>query len=348
MHALRLGILACAVGGVFAARPASALTINLGNTSGMNTDALAGFQAAANYWSSTLSNNVTINIDVGYQSLGAGILGSTQSSYVSDGLSYNSVKKALSDAKTSSSDITAVSHLQNGSSLTFKTTNLTTGATYTSSGPSTMNTKLDVTTANARVLGLYSGAGTDATITFTSNYQWDFDRSDGIAAGKYDFIGCAIHEIGHALGFVSGVDVIDYYAAPNGSGKGKYTSFSNYEIVTPLDLFRYGTDGTTSYMSMVDGDAAYFSLDGGATSLASFSTGVYNGDGRQASHWKDNLGLGIMDPTAAPGELMAVTPLDLQAMDIIGYTVAAVPEPATAGMLLILGAGSLLCRRRKA
>jgi hypothetical protein len=79
--------------------------------------------------------------------------------------------------------------------------------------------------------------------------------------------------------------------------------------------------------------------------LGKFSTGVFNGDGRQASHWKDNLTLGIMDPTLAPGELAVIRPLDLKAMDVIGYTPAPVPEPGSA-MLLVLGAAVFLIRRR--
>ena len=37
----------------------------------------------------------------------------------------------------------------------------------------------------------------------------------------------------------------------------------------------------------------------------------FNGEGRQASHWKDFLGLGIMDPTFGYGELGVVTNLDV-------------------------------------
>jgi hypothetical protein len=42
-----------------------------------------------------------------------------------------------------------------------------------------------------------------------------------------------------------------------------------------------------------------------ATNLALFSTGLYQGDGNQASHWKDDVltgsFIGIMDPTAGLG-----------------------------------------------
>jgi hypothetical protein len=43
------------------------------------------------------------------------------------------------------------------------------------------------------------------------------------------------------------------------------------------------------------------------------------GDGYQASHWKDDLGLGIMDPTAAPGERLSISALDIEAMDVVGW-----------------------------
>ena len=97
-----------------------------------------------------------------------------------------------------------------------------------------------------------------------------------------------------------------------------------------------------------DARAKYFSIDGGATSLggATFSTGRF-GDARQASHWKDNLGLGIMDPTAAPsGERMVVGPNDVNAFDVIGWNLtAAVPEPSTYA-LFGLGLLAIGLRRR--
>ena len=82
-----------------------------------------------------------------------------------------------------------------------------------------------------------------------------------------------------------------------------------------------------------------------------FSTGTTFGDGRQASHWKDNLGIGIMDPTAGTGELLAISAADIQAFDVIGWTkaqAAAVPEPGTWAMMMVgFGlVGGALRRRR--
>ena len=74
---------------------------------------------------------------------------------------------------------------------------------------------------------------------------------------------------------------------------------------------------------------------------------VEHGDGRQASHWKDSLGLGIMDPTAAPGELLSISANDLRLFDLIGYDIAVVPEASSLTLLLIGSVLSLAGWRRK-
>lgn len=74
----------------------------------------------------------------------------------------------------------------------------------------------------------------DAKITFNSDFTWDFDPSDGINSGAIDFVGVAIHEIGHALGFISGVDVLDINAGA--------ANANDFQYVSPLDLYRFSTD----------------------------------------------------------------------------------------------------------
>jgi hypothetical protein len=104
------------------------------------------------------------------------------------------------------------------------------------------------------------------------------------------------------------------------------------------------TLGGTSYTR----SRPYFSLDGGQTNLATFSTGAFNGDGRQASHWQDNQGLGIMDPTFAQGELGQITALDIQSFDVIGYDLNTqpVPEPLSIiGTVAAFGFGTLFKRK---
>ncbi|MNY49434.1 hypothetical protein D3C86_1848570 [compost metagenome] len=106
-------------------------------------------------------------------------------------------------------------------------------------------------------------------------------------------------------------------------------------------MFRYSPLSSAS--GVIDWTAdereKYFSMDGGATLGAQFSTGSTFGDGRQASHWKDLMMLGLMDPTAAQGELLLITSNDRMAMDVIGYNLAPIPEPSPAAMV---GAGLLM------
>ena len=321
--------------------PSNALVVSLNPAAGMDPNALAGFQAAANYWQSQLTDNVTVNVNVGFSALGPGILGSAGST--SAVFSVADVRAALIGDATSTNDMLAIGNLPTLSGLggiSFLTqVNSETGSTAVTldNDNSNNNRFLDLNTANAKALGWIAPdpLAADASITFSSLFSWDFDQSNGVGAGLQDFVGVAIHEIGHALGFVSGVDIVDGYI-------GNPTNLDNYAIYSALDFFRFSAPGT---LNLAAGDVAYFSLDGGTTNLGNFSTGRIYGDEEQASHWKDNLGLGIMDPTAQPaGQINTPSTLDLVAFDVIGWNL--VPEPSSA----LLGSLSLLfvmTRRRR-
>ncbi|MEM7754563.1 MAG: NF038122 family metalloprotease [Planctomycetota bacterium] len=138
----------------------------------------------------------------------------------------------------------------------------------------------------------------DAGIVFNTDFDFDSDPSDGITSGSFDTVYIMIHEIGHVLGFTSSVDT-------GGS------------TPTVLDIYRVGTLGAAndpgSLAELTAADREYranveAALDPvgqfpGFDEPLRFSTGRNNGDGRQASHWKDDalLGLstaiGVMDPT---------------------------------------------------
>lgn len=318
----------------------NALVVSLNPTVGMDTNALAGFQAAANYWQSQLTDNVTVNIDVGFSALGPNILGSAGSN--SAVYSVAAARAALIADASSATDILAIgnlSALSGSGGLSFLTQVNSEGGSMVvtlDNDNSNNNRFFDINTANAKALGLMGASATaDASITFSSLFSWDFDQSNGVGAGLQDFVGVAIHEIGHALGFVSGVDIVDAYI-------GNATNLDNFAIYGTLDIFRYSAAGT---LNLAAGNAAYFSLDGGTTNLGNFSTGYSHGDGRQASHWKDNLGLGIMDPTANPaGQVNTPSALDLVAFDAIGWNL--IPEPS-AFLLGTLGVLFALPRRRR-
>lgn len=412
MHKNAKTWLACgiaALGLMGAAAPAQAqLKINLVDNGGVKgSPAELGFKIAAGYWESVISSNVTINLGVGYSALGTGIIGSTGSTRYS--VATEDVIGALKDVAKSALDKSAV--LPTLSTATFndstfgtvhgiemvrnaaRTGNLgiNVNASQYDTSIGTNNVRLSVTEANLKALGYTGfGKGNDANVTFSSAFNFDFDPTDGINSGQMDFIGVAIHEIGHALGFTSGVDVYDQYsgAGPNAS-TGNLLNWNNQTVGSVLDLFRYSSDprgvapGTGPALDWSVGTASYFSLDGGKTQFngnSLMSTGAYNGDGRQASHFKDTPSaaggcngynqIGVMDPTFCYGEMGVITSTDLAAFDAIGwnlrvnvlankaYTIntaaiykalAPVPEPLTwATMLFGFAIAGGAMRRRRA
>jgi hypothetical protein len=266
--------------------------------------------------------------------------------------SYGTVRSALFGDATSSLDNSASSLLPGGSSfgmLINRTSENGNSATpYLDNNGSDNNSNLLLTTANAKALGLgftpttigglCIGGPCDGYIVFSTAFSWDFDRSNGITAGQIDFTGVAIHEIGHALGFISGVDVIDQNPGFNEDA---------YAVATPLDLFRWSSaSAAQGVMDFTASTGAKYFVLGGSSVL--FATGTSFGDGRQASHWKDNLNLGLMDPTAPVGQLMTVSANDQNALDVIGWNLTAVPEAGKPALFALgLAVLGIACWRRQ-
>lgn len=278
------------------------------------------FDKAAQKWEALIDTPITVVVDVDFGSERFGIpysspniLGSTFSQEVYRPDNYREVRKALIKSASSSEEASLYARLPEGEVLT-------------DLGPTD---DVYFTSAVLRALGLLSAVadpekeqaslGEPPNIGFNASFNWDFNPDDGIESDKIDFVGVAVHEIGHLLGFTSFAGGIELQPQVP-------------PLLTALDLYRLipgaGVEFTNAPRVLSSGGDQVF-YAGEARRELSLSTGrpdSSGGDGRQASHWKDNelTGeyIGDMDPTVGAGERRDITANDLLALDRIGYTVS--------------------------
>lgn len=312
------------------------------------------FAGAANTWASEFRDDITVTVQYGFLRMDPGTISTTNAG--TQIVQYTDFWGAIGDDITTADDVTMFNGLPTGTSfsLYINQTQEASGAAfevpYVDNDSGENNTRVEITSANAKALGLHDphAATIDGFILFNSIYNWDFDPADGIKNNHLDFFGTALHEIGHTLGFQSGVDVLD------GNGGGEFSD-NSLPFVSSLDFLRYSNDSELAGADIdwtADSRNKYFSIDGGFTSVAGgsshWSTGQNYGDGNQASHWKDGMNLGVMEPTIDFGLVSSISAMDLLAMDAIGYDRGffPVPEPSS-GMAVLLLLGGLVMRRRR-
>jgi hypothetical protein len=313
------------------------LVIVPGPTLAANAPALAAFNRAALAWAARIADPITVTINADLAPLGAGILGSTSATILQAG--YNTLRNQMvTDAADEPNNIIMAS--------------TPTAAQFSVLMPAgrTLTGNLLGTKANLKAMGFAGLDGTfgvsDGNITFSTGFAFDYDHSNGVTPGTYDFETVAAHEIGHVLGFISFLDSIDTGA----------TSVSPFA----LDLLRFrnnvaGQDPATS------GDFTTFPrhlvpnpdaiTDGINDPEWRMSTGVNGGDGRQGSHWKSDeltgVFIGLMDPTLDAGVFYGPGDPDFRSLDLIGYEVAPIPEPGSVSLLLLSGVLFQIFRRRR-
>jgi hypothetical protein len=236
--------------------------------------------AVVQFFQNTFTNPITVTIDVGWgeinnQALPSGALGASLTYFNSS--SYSQIRTALAQHATSADQISAVNSLPAGDP--------TGGGNYW------------VTTAAGKALGL-AGTGNpiDGYVGFGSSFPFDYDNSNGVSAGTYDFYGVVAHEFTEVMGR-------SLFVGTHGIGANAYT---------PMDLFHYSSPGARDFVGTTPG---YFSLNGGATNLGNFNTNP-NGD---FGDWASSVGRDSFLAFSSSGVVNAVSQNDLRLMNALGY-----------------------------
>ena len=319
----------------------SGLEFNFTYADGTSWEQITAFETAGLMWSDYLTDNMTVNIHVEMtEVLPDNVIGGALPAMMSD-VSYADFRDAYENDITSGRDRNYFNSLslknERGKEKFDARVNL--GAeTYLEDSSS-----LNMTRANAKALGMIAGdeSSLDGYILMNdledASVNWNYD-ADLNKESSLDFLSVAVHEIGHVLGFVSGLDkyegmrFADTESLMNHFNQDleavdKYTE-SVVDYANPLDLFRYSQESLNAgeahnVIEMSIGTQAYF---GPAKLWDRFATGKeqnLDGDGFQASHWKqrdnDSQVLGIMDPLMKLGTIRRISDRDLKAMDVIGY-----------------------------
>jgi len=279
---------------VVAGRTAFALTINLTfdpdasyTAAGLSAADITAMKAACNsaatQFTSRYSDPINVNIKV-TASPGTSDLGSSTTFFASVD-TYNNLRAAFAaDAKTAD-DATTVGA---GGSLPAGADPISTAHMY------------NVTRAQAKALGLQpDDMQNDGTFNFGGGQPWTYDPNNRKMAGKFDFIGVAMHEYSEIMGRNS------IMGDTLGTGTPNYVAF---------DLFHYTGAGTRG---LNNGPGRSFSFDNGTSLLIAFNDAVAN-KGSDLQDWAGPApdSFNAAGPTNEQDDL---TPVDLQVMDVLGY-----------------------------
>ena len=147
------------------------LHFNFSSSSPVSAEVTDAFQQAGQRWSDRFSNDIDVNVRIGFRPLNAGVLGQTSFSY--DMATYTDVASALKNPSRPLQALQTAQSLPSGNSISMllnRTAENPAGSysaqPYLDHDGSANNTTLFFTTANGKALGLIAphGKKSDASI----------------------------------------------------------------------------------------------------------------------------------------------------------------------------------------
>jgi hypothetical protein len=179
-------------------------------------------------------------------------------------------------------------------------------------------------------LGDNSGTPNDLDSTISLNIpEMNVSRSGTQNANDYDLEAVAMHEMDEVLG-IGGEG-----SSLNDSGTGSTTG-----PVGVLDLYRYSAANTLSHNKTAN-TVAYFSINSGTSSIVYFNQAGHSSD---FGDWGDGVTPADSEPTnpayvqdafSDPGVDINLGTPELTAFNVVGYELAAVPEPKDTALLIV-------------
>ncbi len=286
------------------------LVINATFASSITGDANASaIEAGINAAISRVQNAIASNVTVNITFQEGGGLGGS-STYIGS-IPYSAYLNALQTQQViSANDTKAIASLPAGPN-----------------NPVNGNSDVFLTTPLLRALGFSASVASDSTITLNTSIM-NLSRTGAQNGSFYDLQAVAAHEIDEVLG-IGGPGS----ALPSLTG-----------AVGVLDLFRYSAAGVRSFTTSSSA-TSYFSIDGGVTDIVGFNQA---GGGSDYSDWASTGTKRVQDAYGTPGADVDIGSAELTALDVVGYDLVPVPEPASISIFFAaaLGTVGMLTRKR--
>ncbi len=273
-------------------------------SSNVPPQAVQSFALAEAYLESLFSDPIEIRITVAFGNLGSGVIGGTSSTSLNT--TYADTRAGLINGMDS--DDTLQPFMPTGSTIPVR---------YNASSTAITNENrvfLNVANFNATV----GTAGTNsASMTYNTNFSFDFDPRDGITGSQISLVDVIIHETGHAMGFTSGIDfrtndieAIDLVRFQRTDGANNYNPDTLAQFQT--------TPRTVDFNNPNDDHNFDFIVREWRAS---------DGSPWQASHFREQSNnIGIMDPAFSGGQTFVnrqpfgyFSQADIDMFDFIGY-----------------------------